>query len=434
MKDLLKDFKIQRVLNQLSGQTIDLLVARFCNDPKPDLTSIRKDKKKRDILQAVTEAVSDHPRCIRALRVAHFFHKERGAFTGLRPFLSSHNEAPLDWAKIDAGKSEAEQVVLLYMEQEKLVGDFFVMCLHTQQSKMFCSCRNDYAGGEVQAPDAQTLDALKTKLLASIHRDRGSRYSDARSFSHDSKTFLMLEFDDLPSYQREYENGEDKPVDKYPRLALGLVYVFDTRNKTIDTIADTPEIRLQMHQVCAEVVYGKKEIDARPPKNEIFDLQALLDNVIAGKPLSAAMSDTGVKQAFVASLRVQRTKPPFWETSLNIRIPKNHLEQEQPRDWVQDIRDCINSRINTKPDPGGWWHRSYVEATHAEMFVVYWDAAERKDVSLKVTVNSSGGTSLGHDETDENIKRFFREIKLLKACGDEEQDDSETDDADTQAA
>ena len=61
------------------------------------------------------------------------------------------------------------------------------------------------------------------------------------------------------------------------------------------------------------------------------------------------------------------------------------------------------------------------------MFVVYWDAAEKKDVSLKVTANSSGGTSLGHDETDENIKRFFREIKLLKACGDEEQDDSETD-------
>lgn len=44
---------------------------------------------------------------------------------------------------------------------------------------MYCSCRNDYAGGVVQAPDAKTLDALKTKLLASIHRDRGSRYLDA---------------------------------------------------------------------------------------------------------------------------------------------------------------------------------------------------------------------------------------------------------------
>ena len=432
MKDLLKDFKIQRVLNQLSDQTIDLLVAKFCDEPKPDLQNIRKDKKKRDTAQALAEAISDHPRCIRALRVAHFFHKERSAFTGLRPFLSGHNDMQVDWTKIDAGKSEAEQAVLLYMEQEKLVGDYFVMCLHTQQSKMYCSCRNDYAGSEVQAPDAHALDALKTKLLASLHRDRGCRFSDTRSFSNDGKTFFMLEFDDLPSYQREYE--KDKPVEKYPRLALGLVYVFDTRNKTIDTIADTPEIRLQMHQVCAEVIYGKKEIDARPPKNEIFDLQALLNAVLEGKPLSAAMSDTGVKQAFVASLRVQRTKPPFWETSLNIRIPKNHLEQETPRDWVKEIRDCANSRINTKPDPGGWWHRSYVEATHAEMFVVCWDAAEKKDVSMKVTVNSSGGTSLGHDETDENIKRFFREIKLLKACGNEEQDDSETDDAATKAA
>ncbi|QQR68910.1 MAG: hypothetical protein IPI58_08785 [Alphaproteobacteria bacterium] len=265
MKDLLKDFKIQRVLRQLSDQTIDLLVAKFCDEPKPDLQSIRKNKKKKDTLQAVTDAISDHPRCIRALRVAHFFHKERSAFTSLRPFLSGHHEAQVDWAKIDAGKSEAEQVVLLYMEQEKLVGDYFVMSLHTQQSKMYCSCRNDYTGGDVQAPDTKTLDALKTNLLARIHRDRGSRYSDARSFSHGSKIFLMLEFDDLPSYQREYENGENKPVDKHPRLALGLVYVFDTRHKTIDAIADTPEIRLKMHQVCAEVIYGKK-VGASPKR------------------------------------------------------------------------------------------------------------------------------------------------------------------------
>ena len=71
MKDLLKDFKIQRVLNQLSDQTIDLLVAKFCDEPLPDLASLRKNKKKRDIAQALAEAISDHPRCIRALRVAH---------------------------------------------------------------------------------------------------------------------------------------------------------------------------------------------------------------------------------------------------------------------------------------------------------------------------------------------------------------------------
>ncbi|MDX9690697.1 MAG: hypothetical protein RBT70_09620 [Alphaproteobacteria bacterium] len=434
MKDLLKDFKIQRVLNQLSDSTIDLLVAKFCDEPSPDLKSLRKDKKKRDIAQALAEAISNHPRCIRALRVAHFFHKERCAFTGLRPFLSSYNEAQVDWDKIDAGKSEAEQAVLLYAEQEELVGNFFVMSLHTQQSRMYCSCRNDYSDDAVQAPDPSALEALKTKLLASLHRDRGSQFSDARSFSYDNKTFLMLEFDDLPSYQREYEKGKDKPVEKYPRLALGLVYVFDTRNKTIDIIAETPDIRLQMHQICAEVIYSKKAIDARPPKNEIFDLQALFDAVIAGTPLTLPVSDSGVRQAFVGSLRVQRTEHPFWETTVNIKIPKNHIEQEHPRDWVKDIRDCTNSRINTKPDPAGWWHRSYMDATQAELFVVYWDSAENKEVSQKVTVNSSGGTNLGHDETDEKIKRFFREIKLLKVCGDEDQGECESDSAATQAA
>lgn len=430
MKDLLKDFKTQSVLRQLSDQTIDLLVARFCDDPKPDLKNIRKDKKKRDILQAITEAISDYPHCIRALRVAHFFHKERKAFINLRPFLL-HKEAQVDWAKIDAGKSEAEQAILLYLEQENLVGDFFVMCLHTQQNKMYCSCRNDYTEGDVKAPDASTLEALKDKLLTSLHRDRGSRFSDTRSFSYDNKTFFMLEFDDLPSYQREYEDGEDKPVDKYPRLALGLVYVFDAQNKTIDTFAETPDLRLQMHQVCAEVIYKKTAIDARPPKNEIFDLQALLNAVIAGTSLASPKSDTGVRQAFVGSLRVQRTKHPYWEMTLNIKISQNHLKQQV--DMVQEIQN-IARVINTKPDPGGWWHHSYVEATHAEMFVVYWDAAEQKELSKKVGVNSAGGTSLGHDETDENIKRFFREIKLLKASGDEKQDDSEPDDAATQAA
>lgn len=430
MKDLLKGFTIQRVLRQISDQTVDLLVEKFCSDPKPDLKRFRQHHKKKDILQALTEAVSDYPRCIRALRVAYFFHKERSVFTGLRPFLSVHNEMQVDWEKIDAGKSEAEQALLLYMEQEQLVADFFVMCLHTQQRKTYCSCRNDYAEGEVQAPDSQTLDALKTKLLTNLHRDRGCRFSDTRLFRNDGKTFFMLEFDDLPSYQREYENGEDKPVDKYPRLALGLVYVFDTRNKTIDAIADTPEIRLQMHQVCAEVVYGKKEIDTRPPKNEVFDLQALLDDVIAGKPLTSPMSDTGVKQAFVSALSIKRTQHPYWEMKLNIKIPKNFMETQDDR--IKEIQN-IAKVINTKIDTGGWWHRSYVEATHAEMFVVYWDATEKKDVSLKVTVNSSGGTSLGHDETDENIKRFFRTIRLLKACGDEEQDQSKTDNAITEA-
>ena len=57
----------------------------------------------------------------------------------------------------------------------------------------------------------------------------------------------MLEFDDLPSYQREYEKGEAKPVDKYPRLALGLVYVFDTRNKRRCCI--TPAVNGEMQAV-----------------------------------------------------------------------------------------------------------------------------------------------------------------------------------------
>lgn len=104
MKDLLKDFKIQSVLRQLSPQTIDLLVKRFCNEPKPDLKSIRKDKKKRDVLQAITEAVSDHSHCVRALRVAHFFQKNRDAFLRLRPYLTEHCEQEIEWGKIDGVK------------------------------------------------------------------------------------------------------------------------------------------------------------------------------------------------------------------------------------------------------------------------------------------------------------------------------------------
>ncbi len=412
MKDLLKNFKIQQTLNQLSDSTIDLLITKLCDEPKPDLAAIRKDKKKRDKAQAIAEVMSDQPRCVRALRVAYFFHNNRNAFTGLRPFLSAHHGITIDWAKIEGGKSAAEQALLLYIEQETHVAGYFVICLHTQQSATYCSCRIDYADGSVKTPDSTALDALKTKLLTSLHRDRGSQFSDARSFSHDGKTFLMLEFDDLPSHQREYIKGQDKPVDKYPRLALGLAYVFDTRNNTIDTIAETPEIRLLMHQVCAEVIYGKTVIPERPPKNETFDLEALLDAVTNGTPLAQPNSSTGVRQIFVSSLRLQRTKHPFWETTANIKMPKKHLEQQ--RDWVQEIQNCVNSRINTKSEPGSWWHRSYVEATQADLFAVYWDSTQNKEVSEKITVNSSGGTSLGHDGQHETIKQFLRELGLLK--------------------
>lgn len=412
MKDLLKKFTIQQTLNQLSDSTIDLLITKLCDEPKPDLAAIRKDKKKRDKSQAIAEVMSDQPRCVRALRVAYFFHKNRSAFAGLRPFLSTRQDAIIDWQKIDAGQSAAEQSLLLYMAQETHVADYFVICLHTQQTATYCSCRIDYADGSVKAPDSTALDKLKTKLLTSLHRDRGSQFSDARSFSHDDKTFLMLEFDDLPSHQREYIKGQDKPVDKYPRLALGLTYVFDTHNNTIDTIAETPEIRLLMHQVCAEVIYSKTGIAERPPKNETFDLEALLDAVTNGTPLAQPNSSTGVRQVFVSSLKLKRTKPPFWETMANIKMPTKHLEQQ--RDWVQEIQNCANSRINTKSEPGGWWHRSYVEATQADLFAVYWDSTQNKEVSEKITVNSSGGTSLRHDSHHEKIKQFLRELGLLK--------------------
>ncbi len=49
MKDLLKDFNIESVIKHLSDQTIDLLVSRKCDNPKPDLDALRKDKKIRAI-------------------------------------------------------------------------------------------------------------------------------------------------------------------------------------------------------------------------------------------------------------------------------------------------------------------------------------------------------------------------------------------------
>ena len=431
MKDLLKDFNIESVIKHLSDQTIDLLVSRKCDNPKPDLDALRKDKKIRATQKAIAEAFCQQPQCFRVLRVAFFFHKNRGAFRGLRSYLTEYCAEKVDWSKIDAAKSEAEQTVLLFLEQEGHVHEYFVMCLHTQQGKMYCSCRKDYTNGQVSIPNQETLETLKEKLLTGLQHERGSQFSNTRSFSHEGKTFLLLEFDDLPTHHREFEKDKKQFVDRYPRLALDLVYVFDTHNKTIDTIAETPEIRLQMHQVCAEVIYKKTAIDARPPKNEIFDLQALLNAVIEGTSLVSPLSDTGVKQAFVSLIRVRRTKHPFWQLTLDIKIPKNHLETQDDR--VQEIKN-IAKVINTKSDSGGWWHQSYVEATQAELFVVYWDETEKKDVSKRVAVNSSGETGLVHDETDENIKQFFREIKLMKARGDEERDDSESKDAATQVA
>lgn len=242
MKDLLKDFNIESVIRHLSDQTIDLLVSRKCDNSKPDLAVLRKDKKKRAAQKAIAEVLCQHPQCFRVLRVAFFFHKNPSSFIGLRSYLAEHCEEKVDWSRIDAAKSEAEQTVLLFLEQEGHVHEYFIMCLHTQQGKMYCSCRKDYTNGQVSTPNQETLETLKEKLLTGLQHERGSQFSNTRSFSHEGKTFLLLEFDDLPTHHREFEKDKKQFVDRYPRLALDLVYVFDTRNKTIDTIAETPEI------------------------------------------------------------------------------------------------------------------------------------------------------------------------------------------------
>lgn len=414
MKDLLKDFTIKKALRQLSHESIDILLTAKANYTAEALAEIRGGKPKKPktaVLEALAAIVRDSPDCVRALRVAYFFHKERGAFVGLRSYFASKN-VTADWEHISQGKSEAEQSLLLYLKHMETVADYFIICIHTHQGKSYCSCRADYATVESILPTEVVLAKLKEALLGAMKDERGSRYCGTRSFEHDGKVFLMLELDDLPSHQREFEDGKDAPEDKFRRLALDLVYVFDPARKTVETIAETAELRVLMHRTCAAVVYSQQDIPARPPKNEIFDLQKLLEYVLAGKPLTALNTKSNVKQAYLDNLRIGRSKPPYWEVSLSLKIPANHSALQ--RDWAKEAHNLAKSVVSVKDDPGGWWHKSYIQATHAELVVVYWDTVEEKEISKKVTVNSSGGTNLNHTPEDEGIKVFLRESGLLK--------------------
>jgi hypothetical protein len=223
MKNLLKDFTIQKVLRQLSDSVIDRMLADKAQLSSADLAALRKDKKsKTNILEAITGIVRDNPDCIRLLRIAYFFYKNRSAFVGLRLYLAN-KDVPVDWNRVSAGKSAAEHTVILCLEHAEQVIDYFVISIHTHQGKAFCSCRNDYVDADIDIrPSQAALDQICKQLLEKLKDERGSRYCGPRSFEYDGKVFLMLEFDDLPSHQREFEEGKDKPEDKFRRLALDL--------------------------------------------------------------------------------------------------------------------------------------------------------------------------------------------------------------------
>ena len=366
MKDLLRDFNFQKTLKHLSEECLDALLISKASVDKDLIAQIRKAKKtKAAQIEALAAMIDNNPQCIRILRVAHFFHKNRSAFTGLRSYFEGKNTV-VDWDGIGKGKSEVDQIVLLYMQHESPLTEYFTLCLYTHQSKSYCSCRSDYVNADHDEPiTEENLAQLGEQLLEAMKKERASRYCGKRTFQHDGKVFLLLEFDDLPTHQREYEDGKDKPEDKYRRLAMDLAYVFDKKNKTVEVIAETSELRLVMHRTSAAVLYGTHDIVARPPKNEIFDLEKLLKYVLDGTPLTVSKTKSSVTQAFVNELRISRSQPPFWEASIKLKIPANRAESG--RDWVVDAQNAAKSFINTKEQQGGWWHKTYIHATHAEL-------------------------------------------------------------------
>lgn len=421
MKDLLKDFTIKKALRQLSDESIDLLLTTKAGCNVEAIVEIRGEKTKKNktaVLDSITAIARDHPDCVRALRVAYFFHKNRSAFIGVRSYFISKN-IEADWDRISKGKSEAEQTIILFLEHNNTIADYFVICIHTHQGKSYCSCRTDYVASD-NLPTESTLASLASTLLDGMKNERGSRYCGTRSFKHDGKIFLMLEFDDLPSHQREFEDGKDAAEDKFRRLALDLIYVFDPKSQTVETIAETAEIRLLMHRVCAATVFNQQVIASRPPKNEIFNLHKLLEYALAGTPISVQNSKSNVKQMYLDGIRIRRNKYPYWEIALSLKIPSNHAELQN--DWVKDAHSLLKSVVNLHDDPRGWWHKSYIHATHVDLFVVYWDDTENKELSKKITVNSSGGTNLGHTPEDEGIKIFLRENSLLKMPVNKDED------------
>jgi len=414
MKNLLKDFTLQKVLRQLSEKTMDLLLSTKAGVSNADAAAIRKgEKNKTDVLKKFVEIFRENGECLRILRMAFFFHQNRSAFLSLRAYLAQ-KEVPIDEKCLSECKSLADQSVALCLSHRDAVAEHFIMCIHTHQSRQYLSRRNDYVNTEIKISLAELpIEKLKDQLLNELKELRGSKFCGIRSFEHQDKIFLIMEFDDLPSHAREFIEGKSTPEDQFRKLALDLTYVFDKNRNAVDVIADTGELRLIMHQACALAIYGQADIIAKPRKNEIFDLGKLFEYVTLGKPLAFDVQDSEVigEHAFVEELRIARTEHPFWQIALNIKIPANHKDVQ--RDWVKEIQS-IASIVNMKDEPGGRWHKSYTQVVSATLVVIYWDDFEKKEASKRITVNSSGGTNLGYSDEDERIKEFLRHVKLLK--------------------
>jgi hypothetical protein len=109
---------------------IDTLPTKKANVSEETLVSIRKaGKNKTAILEAITGVSRENPDCIRVLRIAYFFHKNRSACIGLRTYLTN-KKRPVDWNHVSAAKSEAVQAVLLSLEHADPVADYFIICIH----------------------------------------------------------------------------------------------------------------------------------------------------------------------------------------------------------------------------------------------------------------------------------------------------------------
>jgi len=407
MKDPLKNFNAEKTLKQLSDSTIDQLLTSQAGIAESEITAQRQAANKKALLEYQTNVAVNNLSCYKVLRTAFFFHQHSVKVPSLCAYLTSKGAALSDTKP----KSHADHVCQLYLAHPQHVAEYFTICLHTCQSKRYMQRRDDYIDPAISAETAKTkLTEMADKLVDQLKTERGTAKKQLSHFEHEDKLFAIMEFNDTPTVTREFD--KDQPQDQFRRFALDLTFVFDLKTGAVDVIANTTELRQKMHRTAAAVIYGKESIPAHPPKNEVFDLQKLMELIDSQTPIAHPTSKSGVVAIYVNELTLRQISFP--NMKFTVRSGTMPKVGEARTDFVKNAHDMLTSLVDTRGEASGWRRKSNMELTHAELIALYWDQTEKKDMSKAFTINSTGNTNLGHDDVDESIKQFLREVRLLK--------------------
>lgn len=412
MKDLLKDFDVKKTLRQLSDESRwSLLKYIGLEDAILQQLTSSEHRTKTKRIDEIADLLAGSPehiaRAYRLLRIIAFFHHHRAILSELVDYVCTKSSSPIDNTALEACLSEADQVTTLLIHDETSVREYFLIAQHTQQSNRYWKFRSDYYE-EGSTVDETSLETIKYDLIASLKQEGRGSECHIQQFTHENKEFYFFDLEDSPMLAREWENKQVN--ERFTRPVMEIAMVIDRTSGGINILAPNAKTRATMHAICAKTIFQQETIPVHAPDNDVYDLEALLDSILQRDGIHVVHPEAfTIQQVYINQLRIQQRSFPFWELTLNLRIPAKKATEDHRSDMTQ----MLKSLMWKGEDKGYGWQLSNIKATKANMVAVFLDLNEKKLISQAFAISAKGESNLQHSAQDEAIKHYLRAAGLL---------------------